>query len=408
MQVDRTEPTRDKRKWEKCSKHGTRLRRQVGTDKYKSTVSENGRERVRHFRAPNWTQARNLHAKRLVNVEEGREPSSSRTTMDELAVDYFDYLGGLVATEERSERTLDKHRGHYRNHLQLSFGRMRVQAIRPAHVSSWLAAKRHQGLDVSSIYATLSVLLNFALSRDLMIESPLKRLAVGERPRQQPKNPPRCPSDEECSKLIEHSLPATKTLNALVAFTGVRQSEALGLIWDDLELPSKGEYGTMRVSLQLKRKKRGEPVRRVPLKTARRRRDAREREVDLLPDLVDLLKRHKVEAFKRGHARPEDYVFATASGNPMYYRNVSRDFGIAADRAGLNDRKDHPRLSMHDLRHATISRWIAQGLDSVTVASMAGDTVEQIHKTYAHEFEKARRKDERHEKLSMTNIVLGG
>jgi hypothetical protein len=40
------------------------------------------------------------------------------------------------------------------------------------------------------------------------------------------------------------------------------------------------------------------------------------------------------------------------------------------------------------------SRWIAAGLDEATVARMAGDTVEQIHKTYLHEFERSRRQEE--------------
>jgi integrase len=65
----------------------------------------------------------------------------------------------------------------------------------------------------------------------------------------------------------------------------------------------------------------------------------------------------------------------------------------------LNDGNE-PQLSTHDLRHTAISRWIAAGLDEATVARMAGDTVEQIHKTYLHEFERARRKDEIREKLT--------
>ena len=117
------------------------------------------------------------------------------------------------------------------------------------------------------------------------------------------------------------------------------------------------------------------------------------REVRLLPELTDLRRKHKIEAFKRGHARPEDYVFATAEGKPLYYRNVTRDFGKAADRAGLN-RDGLPKLSTHDLRHSTISRWIAAGLDAVTVARMAGDHPDVILRVSAGDFEAAKRSDE--------------
>jgi hypothetical protein len=91
------------------------------------------------------------------------------------------------------------------------------------------------------------------------------------------------------------------------------------------------EENVLRVELQLERRKRGAVARGLALKSERGRR-----EVDLLPDLVTILKQHKAEAFKRGHAKPEDFVFTTAEGGPLYYRNVTRDFGTPADRAGLN------------------------------------------------------------------------
>jgi integrase len=64
-------------------------------------------------------------------------------------------------------------------------------------------------------------------------------------------------------------------------------------------------------------------------------------------------------------------------------------------------------LSTHDLRHTAISRWIASGLDAVEVARQAGDTVETISKVYAHEFDRAKRKDEIRAKLAAgTSIRL--
>jgi integrase len=135
---------------------------------------------------------------------------------------------------------------------------------------------------------------------------------------------------------------------------------------------------------------------------------AREREIDLHPDLVSLLKKHKAEQFAKGLAGAGGFVICTAEGKPLYYRNALRDLGVAADRAGLND-GDEPNVSTHDLRHTAISRWIAAGLDEATVAHMAGDTVEQIHKTYLHEFERSRRSEEIRAKLvAGTSIQIGG
>jgi hypothetical protein len=49
---------------------------------------------------------------------------------------------------------------------------------------------------------------------------------------------------------------------------------------------------------------------------------------------------------------------------------------------------------------AAISRWIAAGLDPVTVARMAGDSLEPILKTYAHEFDRAKKRESNRAKLA--------
>ena len=120
--------------------------------------------------------------------------------------------------------------------------------------------------------------------------------------------------------------------------------------------------------------------------------------------MVALLKRHKEEAFANGHARPDD---CTSTGQPHYFRNVaSRGLDKAADAAGLN-REGLPRLTSHDLRHTTISRWIASGLDVVEVARQAGDTREVILNTYAGDFDGASRADSIRKKIAAgTSIRL--
>lgn len=66
------------------------------------------------------------------------------------------------------------------------------------------------------------------------------------------------------------------------------------------------------------------------------------------------------------------FVFATATGRPLYCRNVSeRGIGKAADRAGLNP-AGVPRLTMHDLRHTFASHLIRSGADVYTVSRQLG------------------------------------
>ena len=50
-----------------------------------------------------------------------------------------------------------------------------------------------------------------------------------------------------------------------------------------------------------------------------------------------------------------------------------------------------PALTTHDLRHSAISRWVAAGIDPVTVARWAGDDLQAILGVYAGDFETAKR-----------------
>src|SRR5262249_28653265 len=153
-----------------------------------------------------------------------------------------------------------------------------------------------------------------------------------ERPRQRAKQPPRVISDPDCSKLIACTAEAHQPLMALLCFTGLRISEALGLLWENVDLTA----GVLHVEAQLARKKRGQPVKRVPLKGARRGGSGERRDVDQVPVLTKLLKRHKADQFAEGFAGAGDYVHTTGIGTPLTYKNfLDRIFTPAADKAGL-------------------------------------------------------------------------
>src|SRR5262249_54571634 len=123
--------------------------------------------------------------------------------------------------------------------------------------------------------------------------------------------------------------------------------------------------------------------------------DASARNIVLLPQLEKLLKEHKAAAFRRGHAKPEDFVFSTEIGTPFYSRNVSvRGLEKAADRAGLNPKEDEEgsRVSLHDLRHTFASHLILDlKLDVVTVSRQLGHARPSITSdVYSHLFDQAR------------------
>jgi integrase len=408
--ADRTvprSPRPDTREWENDKKYGGRLRHEVGSNRYRSKVpnpSAPGNDLSKTLHAPNWTEARKLHAKRLVDSNSGEEPESSRKTLADLWTPFETRFEGKVLSGERAATTLERYRIQWKKHIEPDF-KQPVQKIRFTHIEAWLNDKRRQGLSsstVTSLYRLLGLLLNQAVREGIIRETPLKR--IDDPPRQRAKTPPRRLTDEECSALIKHAPASYRVLIALLCFTGLRISEALGLLWENVDLANL----ILRIEKQLERKKRGQPVRRVPLKSARRNGGDR-REVDLVPEAVALLKKHKEAAFASGHARPTDFVFCTETGAPMYFRNVAtRGLDKAAEAAKLN-REGVPDLTPHDLRHTAVSRWIACGIDVVEVARQAGDTVAVITDVYAGEFDRATRAATNRDKIAAgTKISLAG
>lgn len=149
------------------------------------------------------------------------------------------------------------------------------------------------------------------------------------------------------------------------------------------------EEGVLCIRHQLTRGTRVAPACLVELKTRGSHRD-----VVLLPELAALLREHRREAFRKGHAREDDYVFSTLGGTPLNYRNVAhRGLTAAADRAGLN-RDGVPKLTLHDLRHTYGSHLVRGGADVVTVSRQMGHARPSITlDVYSHEFAAVQHRD---------------
>jgi integrase len=121
----------------------------------------------------------------------------------------------------------------------------------------------------------------------------------------------------------------------------------------------------------------------------------------LLPDLADLLREHRRQAFRTGVAREDAFVFSTRSGTPLNYRNVAqRGLTAAADRSGLN-RDGEPKLTLHDLRHTFGSHLVRSGADVVTVSRQMGHARPSITlDVYSHEFAAVQHRDNIASKLT--------
>ncbi|HEY5353383.1 MAG TPA: site-specific integrase [Streptosporangiaceae bacterium] len=169
-------------------------------------------------------------------------------------------------------------------------------------------------------------------------------------------------SAKEARRLIQAASGDRMAARWLVGLAlGLRQDEALGLRWDDIDLAAR----VLRVRRALQRQRGGGLVFMLP-KTARSKRT-----VPLPAQLVRALEEHKEQQEKERIAagslwRGSPCVFTTPIGTPVDPRNDYREFKKLLGKAGL------PPVRLHDLRHTAASLLIAQGVPARVVMEILG------------------------------------
>jgi integrase len=273
------------------------------------------------------------------------------------------------------------HRYHLDRHLLPELGPRLIRHITTADVADLLDGVRDRGRSEKTIagaLATLESVMRFAVRNGWIADSPVAKLESDERPRPA-RRTQRVLGRDEIARLMGACLPAYRPLIATALLTGMRLSELLGLIWDDIDFTG----GSARVRAQLSRARTGAPARRVAPKTPSAARD-----IPLAPQLATVLREHRSASTHRAGG---DWVFATRNGAPLSQRNVQRSALTRAARvAGLDD--DSRALGFHVLRHTFASHLIVDlHLDVVQVSRILGHaSVSTTLDVYAHLFDEAR------------------
>jgi integrase len=159
-----------------------------------------------------------------------------------------------------------------------------------------------------------------------------------------------------------------------VALTmGLRQGEALGLRWQDIDL----ELGYLRIANQLQRV-HGAP-KLVEPKTERSRRT-----LAMPPMITRSLEHHLARQQKERSAAGDRWtetglVFATVEGKPLDGTAISKGFHRLLERAGLEQRR------FHDLRHSCATLLLVQGVSPRVVMDLLGHSqIGLTMNTYSH------------------------
>ncbi len=301
----------------------------------------------------------------------GQEPI--RTT-DATLVEYG--REWLRRTESRVRpNTYACYRNSVENHIIPALGRRKLRDVEVDDVADLVARLLAAGYapeTVRSVLTPLSRIFASAIRVGIVGTNPVAGLERHERPRIE-RHEMRVLDRSEIRTLIDSTPGDYRLLVELSIYTGLRQSEALGLTWQDLSLAAPRP--TLTVRMQLDR-----ALRRVAPKTKTARRV-----IPVPPTLAGHLREHRARATALAQAGPSDFVFRSDDGGPMLHREIVRKgLDQAVEAAGLN-RVGGPKLTWHCLRHTYASLLIANRLPITYVSRRLGHATSTVTlDTYGH------------------------
>lgn len=373
-------------------------------------------KRVRSFKHPETgeslrreTDARAALAHVIVSKAKGTQLVKSTVTLNDLAQEWL----GRREIDARSG-TMAGWRSNLNLHVLPALGRLEVSKISENHIRNLMLEKRREKKSeatIANIVQPLRLILDEAVVQRVISVNPWDRVPKKERPKpSQTQERKRILSIDEVDRLLASAVVQGARAHALVSaylYAGLRLSEALGLVWEDVDL----DAGLIRVRFQLGRDKGGEKL-RTPLKT-----NSSSRDIPVARELRQALLKWKLASL---HTADADFVFATSTGTPLTQRNAFRLVMSIAEKARINEarpadapadwRPAQPNMDIHSLRHVFASAMIrvTRG-DAEAVAALTGHAdTEILTKVYSHEFEAVRGGVSVAEKAAMIDAAFSG
>jgi len=211
----------------------------VPNGRYYVCARRAGRLRARTV-GPDLALARSARAALVSSIEAGLEPASPRLRFDTVAGWWLARFEARVAAGERHPRTLEAHRYHLEHHLLPALAPRRMSALTVDDVAGLLGELRAKGgspKTSAGALATLHGIVRYARRPGWIATNPVEQLESHERPRPA-RWRQRVLGRGEIERLLTACAPRDRLIVATALYTGLRISELLGLVWDDIDFDS--------------------------------------------------------------------------------------------------------------------------------------------------------------------------
>ena len=355
-------------------------------------IKDDGREDRRHVMGKSEAvirqKVRDLERKRDAgNVQK----AGQRWTVAQWLTHWIENVAVPPAIRETSHAS---YRVDVLTHLIPGIGAHRLDRLTPEHLEKLYAKMQRAGSSAGTahhVHRTIRAALNVALRRGYITRNPalLAKAPTVEEEEVEPYEV------EEVKRILKaaQELPRNSARWAVALALGLRQSEALGLMWEDLNLARR----TLRVRQGRQRPRYehgcGETCGRKAGYCPKRRqvnRDASStksragrRTIGLPPQLVELLKDHRTEQGK-DRERAGDlwqeggWVFATPLGAPLNPNTDYHQWKELLRAAGVRDAR------LHDARHTAATVLLLLGVPERTVMGIMGWASTGMTRRYQH------------------------
>lgn len=262
---------------------------------------------------------------------------------------------------------------HVRVHIKPILGKVPLDRLEPAHVQAFLNRKLKEGLSPASVRYIRGTLRTALQQGVRWGELSRNVAALVDGPRSEHYEIRPFDAKEARRLFVTLGDDRLRALYTVALTMGLRQGEALGLQWQDIDFAT----GSLRVRKQLQRFDGRFEL--VDVKTARSRRTL------AMPASVaaelELHGRRQAEELKSlgPDSNPMNLVFTRPDGGPLDGTVVTHQFHRLLDQAGL------PQRRFHDLRHSCATLLLAQGVSPRVVMEILGHSqIALTMNTYTH------------------------
>jgi integrase len=278
-----------------------------------------------------------------------------------------------IAVTRLRPKTFENYGSNIRNHLVPHLGHHRLDRLQPEHVEAAWRALAFEGLSPATVlvnHRILSRALKVAMQRGRVARNVVTLVDAPTvvRPEVVPL------STDDVRALLATAAEAPNGARWSVALAlGLRQGEALGLLWEDVDL----DAGTLTVRRALQRVKGKGLVLVEPKSFAGRRALA------LPPPLLEALRRHRAWQLQQRMAAADvwqdgGYVFAQADGKPIGARTDWEAWKRLLKTAGVRDAR------LHDARHTAATLLLQQGVAPRVAMQLLGHSQIAMTMHYTH------------------------